>query len=609
MSDRGVVFFIWIGASLLAIVSALQYTDAALFGSQFIPVGNDSFYHARRILDAAFSARGFYQFDNTIHVPEGSWVTWPWAYDYLLSRLVRFVAWLSPGIAPMAVLAHVAVAWFVVNTGLFIAVCRQLRLPLPLLAVAALAFAGAQLNQQLHGLGTLDHHFIEQTFVLLSLWLGLRFFATGSGGAAIALGSVLGLATAFHSALFILQLPALATALLLWWRGSLPAPAVMFRLAAALVATTLLGLLPSAPFADLQFSFTTHSWFHLYVAVCSAVVLVAIALRPYSARAFAVVAAVSAALAVPIASQVLTGAQFVSASIDAVLNVIAETKSPFALLLGSWGLKGVGSLYSLLIFLVPVLLLYFAWQVWREKNSRQLHLAVSAVFCLALMAMQYRMQYFGSWAMILGPLYLLAAVTQKKQWPGAAVAGAAAVAYLFAYIPVLQTQRLAEFVPANDVDYQHIAPVFPVLDQLCSQQPGNVLASMNDGHYIRYHTSCRVIANNLLLTPQHFQKVAEVKRLLSLTPQQFADTEHHADYVLVRLSRLPDVLQALAAGVSFERIAAASPTLVEHLIMADQHPGLELLAQAVTDGAPSVPYLRIYRVTPVGSPATAGGQR
>ena len=83
---------------MLAVVSALQYADAALFGSQFIPVGNDSFYHARRILAAAFSSRGFYQFDDTIHVPEGSWVTWPWAYDYLLGRLTGFIAWLKPAL-------------------------------------------------------------------------------------------------------------------------------------------------------------------------------------------------------------------------------------------------------------------------------------------------------------------------------------------------------------------------------------------------------------------------------------------------------------------------------------------------------------------------------
>ncbi len=37
-----------------------------------------------------------------------------------------------------------------------------------------------------------------------------------------------------------------------------------------------------------------------------------------------------------------------------------------------------------------------------------------------------------------------------------------------------------------------------------------------DGHYIRFHTDCSVIANNFLVTPQHEQKYMEASRLLSM---------------------------------------------------------------------------------------------
>ena len=37
------------------------------------------------------------------------------------------------------------------------------------------------------------------------------------------------------------------------------------------------------------------------------------------------------------------------------------------------------------------------------------------------------------------------------------------------------------------------------------------------GHYIRYYTDCPVIANNFLLTPQHFRKMDEVGALFSLS--------------------------------------------------------------------------------------------
>ena len=41
----------------------------------------------------------------------------------------------------------------------------------------------------------------------------------------------------------------------------LPPRGIVVRIAVALLIGTLLGLLPSGPFADLQFSYMTHSWY------------------------------------------------------------------------------------------------------------------------------------------------------------------------------------------------------------------------------------------------------------------------------------------------------------------------------------------------------------
>ena len=45
-----------------------------------VPILNDPFYHAKRILDTTNDLFSFYQFDKQIHAPEGSWITWPWAF-------------------------------------------------------------------------------------------------------------------------------------------------------------------------------------------------------------------------------------------------------------------------------------------------------------------------------------------------------------------------------------------------------------------------------------------------------------------------------------------------------------------------------------------------
>ena len=117
MPDLGTIA-LWLIASSVAAFFALLLADSAIVGDVHIPVTNDSFYHARRILDAALGERGFYQFDDRLHVPDGSWIPWPWAYDYLLAKVTRLALWVAPALDPMAFLAYVPVAWILVNAAL-----------------------------------------------------------------------------------------------------------------------------------------------------------------------------------------------------------------------------------------------------------------------------------------------------------------------------------------------------------------------------------------------------------------------------------------------------------------------------------------------------------
>ena len=63
---------LWLCATGISVFLALLVIDSAFFEGEYIPMGNDSFYHARRMLDTAIGERGFYQFDERIHVPDGS---------------------------------------------------------------------------------------------------------------------------------------------------------------------------------------------------------------------------------------------------------------------------------------------------------------------------------------------------------------------------------------------------------------------------------------------------------------------------------------------------------------------------------------------------------
>ena len=166
---------LWAGAASLAMFLAMLFTDSAVFGGVYVPQGNDSFYHARRALDA-LGSRGFYETDLRVHAPDGRVVPWPWAYDYLLAAIARVALWLNPGGDPLAVLFYVPVAFILINAALFVAAAGVLQLSFEMRAVAVICFALSPLTQLLHGFGMLDHHYIEHTFVLLQIWLGLQWF-------------------------------------------------------------------------------------------------------------------------------------------------------------------------------------------------------------------------------------------------------------------------------------------------------------------------------------------------------------------------------------------------------------------------------------------------
>ena len=219
MSRKYILLCIWVFCSLVAAAIALQLTHSTYFEGVWHPVSNDSFYHARRILDAVDSERGFYQFDEMIHAPEGSWLTWPWAYDWLMAKFVQIWQLFQPGMDSMEILTHIAVYWIFVNALLLLGITVVLELPIAFSAMVLLGFALSPLTQGLHGVGIIDHHYIEYSFVLTTLFTGLYWLKKPEVvSRGVWLGLALGIAPAFHTGLFILQVPLLVTVFVLWLR-------------------------------------------------------------------------------------------------------------------------------------------------------------------------------------------------------------------------------------------------------------------------------------------------------------------------------------------------------------------------------------------------------
>jgi hypothetical protein len=87
---------------------------------------------------------------------------------------------------------------------------------------------------------------------------------------------------------------------------------------------------------------------------------------------------------------------------------------------------------------------------------------------------------------------------------------------------------------ANDVYYQITRAIYPALADACDHIPGTVLAEPFDGHYIRYHSRCSVIANPFLVTPLNEAKFLEERRLLDLPAARLQAQAPYVKYVFVR---------------------------------------------------------------------------
>ncbi len=589
------VLGLWLLATVIGTFFALLLQESALSDGQFVPRTNDSFYHARRILDAAVGERGFYEFDDRIHAPDGRWIPWPWAYDYMMAKATQLALWFRPNMDPMAFIAHVPVSWVAVNTALFLFATGALGLSIGMRAIAMLAFALSPLTQQIHSIAMIDHHYMEHTFVLLTIWLGLLWFKQPDKlKPAAGLGLALGLAPAFHNGLFVLQIPVLACGLLLWLRNMAPPKRSTGLFSVFLIGGTLVAVLPSQTFRAGLFDFGLLSGFHLYVAACTALMMTYIARDSFSTRRLGGLVGLGLLMIIPIIAQALRGMAFMTSNIS-ILGDIAEAQSPWRMFTEILTPMETAGLYSWMILAAPVLLAFFAWRVIRENEPHRLFYALMSVFGLGLMLLQYRFHYFGLFVLLTGGLYLADQLTKRFDWNRAAVFGGALGLLALAYQPALRNQLFTIYAVGADPGYAYAAPLYKTLADHCREEPGIVLADHNDGNYILYHTDCSVISNNFILSPEDDAKIGEISALMHMSPEAIRDGHPQIRYVMLRANDFfanPQFSRDLAANSP-----VASALLTENARGADGYELLETTRMLYPDSEEPEIYARIFKIS------------
>jgi hypothetical protein len=518
---------LWLAGSTLAMFAAVATLSGSYYNGEFLPSNADAFYHARRILDSVFSGAPVIQFDDRIHVPEGSWLVWPWGYDTLMASITRLFGPYENEAQANRILMNIPPAALSIAVGLAVIIARQMKLSFFLTAIFVLSFSGLPLVYGQFAVGNIDHHFAELLWSMGTLSAGIWFFSSErlSYGAAVTLGFVLGSAVAIHNSLFILQIPIAVTFGLFWLRGfRLPHRLQTLAFGAALLATTLLVCIPSEPWQRGFFEFYTLSWFHLYIAACVAVFSILLVFIERNTRNVVIVLLGAAAATLPIVGILGFASEFVSGDLDVIRN-ISEVRSPYVI----YRERGAQHVTWLLWLTGPMLLLNL-WWIYRRKDPALQFFAVAGSLGLALMQAQYRFSVFGDVPMLLTPVLATHFLCESRPQLRRIALAACFALFAVAYYPTTANWR-AIYSLGGSNPYSYTRGAFPIIKALCAQHPGIVLADMDSGHWVRYHSQCSVIANVFLLTPQHTAKVLENARLLAKTPAELLTAKPEVRYV------------------------------------------------------------------------------
>jgi hypothetical protein len=252
-------------------------------------------------------------------------------------------------------------------------------------------------------------------------------------------------------------------------------------------------------------------------------------------------------------------------------------------------------LLSWMMWLSGPLLLVNLWWAFRLRAGELRFVALVGVLGLALMQFQFRFAVFGAASMLLTPLLLAQFLAERIPERRSVTLLASVLLFGIAFYPTLRNWQTRWLLGGNQA-YTWLRPVFPVLNAACDEHPGVVLADIDAGHWIRYHSECSVIGNVFLLTPQHAAKALESARLLRLTPAELLAESTDIRYVFARQSTGLFLDESGRERPDLERLRASLPALERELLARDATlpPQYRLRGEARTPGGQI--YARLYEI-------------
>ena len=273
------------------------------------------------------------------------------------------------------------------------------------------------------------------------------------------------------------------------------------------------------------------------------------------------------------------------------------------MVLQSGSLLGATRYYGYLILLAPIVFAGFVWLASKRRSDSELFLAIAGLCGLVMLLSQFRFHPFGSWALIVGPLYFAHWLGEARALKPAYVAGGAMLVMLLSMQPGLRHQLFTKHVPGMDREYAVIQPIFDDFAAACDARPGIVLNAQDDGHPVRFHTNCRVLSNNFLLTEQHGETLIVANRLLQSKPDDLPSLVPFIDYVLVHINSLYTSTDDGPVPTPLDELKSLNPPLFYELAIDGNVPSsFELVAELRVEDERDIAYAQVYRINRSATP-------
>jgi hypothetical protein len=384
------------------------------------------------------------------------------------------------------------------------------------------------------------------------------------------------------------------TLALFWLQGAaFPDRARILGFAGALLFTTTLMCIPSEPWRRGIFEFYTLSWFHFYIATCVAVFSVLLSRLPSSGRNIAILGLAAGAALIPLIGALSFGSEFVSGELASIRDII-EAHSPYDLY-RNYGEEMSTRILTWMMWLTGPMLMLNLWWAFRPQPSELRFVALVGVLVLALMQFQIRFSVFGGVSMLLTPLLLAGFMAERLPERRIGVLLASVLLFGIAFYPTLKNWQ-TRWLLSGDQAYTWVRPAFPPLKLACDENPGVVLADIDAGHWIRYHSECSVIGDVFLLTPLHGAKALESARLLRLTPAELVAESRDIRYVFARQSTGLFLDESGRERPDLDKLRDGLPALSRELLApaAKLPPQYQLRGEARTAGGQV--YARVYEI-------------